>query len=128
MGGDPRDKLVSFDADLHAVARLIREIIDGIALSPLNWRAPREWERRCRDIREDLKWISWTLGGILERCHWIAGLSGDARIEAIAHTVARTERLRETSQQLKERLERLSVEIHGGTRRKTESRARRIRR
>jgi hypothetical protein len=116
------DGLSSIDADLDAVRLLFGEIIDAITLSPLNWRAPRQWERECRNLREDLRWMMWAAGTIVRRRNWIARLSGDARSEAAAHTLARAEQLREESQRFKERLELLSTEIDCVTRRKTNGR------
>ena len=118
MGDVTNDGLSPVDADLGAVRLLFGKIIDGIAFSPLNWRAPRQWERECRDIREDLRWMAWTAGKIIERRNWIARLSGDARIEAAAHTLALAEQLREELQQLKERLELVRTALDHVTRQK----------
>ena len=62
MGDEVRDGLSYIEADVRQARLLFREIIDTLTLSPLNWRAPRQWERGCRNIREDLIRLMWAAG------------------------------------------------------------------
>jgi len=91
------------EEDLEAARLCLLEVLDSCAL-----RRVKMDLREHRDLHAELRWLIEAIFRTRDRRKWIATLSGEARIEATAQTLARAERLREDSQRLTERVGRLN--------------------
>ncbi len=90
------------EEDLEAARLCLLEVLDACTL-----RRVKMDLREHRDLHAELRWLIEAISRTRDRRKWIATLSGDARAEATAQTLARAEMLREDSQRLTERLGRI---------------------